>query len=49
LTLELIFTLITDTLASWIRIFVALALSIVVAWIVGITAARNMALRNSVS
>ncbi len=38
---ELILTLILDTIASWIRIFVALALSIIVAWIVGIAAARN--------
>jgi len=33
--------LVLDTVLSWIRIFAALGLSIVLAWILGITAARN--------
>ncbi len=38
---ESVLGLVVDTVLSWTRIFVALALSIVLAWVLGIAAARN--------
>ncbi len=38
---EPVLGLVVDTVLSWTRIFAALALSIVLAWVVGIAAARN--------
>ena len=40
---EPVLGLVADTILSWTRIFAALALSIIIAWIVGILAARNRA------
>ena len=38
---EPVLGLVIDTVLSWTRIFAALALSIVLAWVLGIAAARN--------